>query len=442
MDTTDEEREAKAKKLQDIILILESLSEERQEELYGVMFKAKGILADVTLSGLNQMMNAISFDEDVDFDALSNQEKPDAPKVVETAPSNIVLNAAKSATIKSSSISVGGNLVADTIKSKGESSSVLFGPASSIGSKDDELDTRDPIDRLNEALLEIRTCMQNFGLAGDFYEHGGLDSVMTIMVEEGLPFLSPSAKALLNPVKPPTPPPKSPPKIRRPTYIPETPFIMPETPPTPPPPPPMKRKPSPPKPQPKPRPSPPPPPPPPPRIAIKKPNFHKSKLPPLHHKPPTKFVKVVVEREPWTAEPYKPIKPKTRKVLIPAPFSFENRVLQFQFGKPNTAPAYISHGKPQTPGDVYWAAVDPETIRLPRFVNADNGMDGIARAVASKDLKTFGNYYERMQAAAELMVQIHPVRDVVTAQSSIYEYEPSPRRNTWLDRSWGTVFDR
>ncbi|ORY47050.1 hypothetical protein BCR33DRAFT_715420 [Rhizoclosmatium globosum] len=336
MDTTDEDREAKAKKLQDIILILESLSEERQEELY----------------------------------------------VVETAPSNIALNAAKSATIKSSSVSVGGNLVADTTKSKGGSSSVLSGPASS--SKDDELDTRDPIDRLNEALLEIRTCMQNFGLAGDFYEHGGLDSVMTIMVEEGLPFFHNQNQVapLLHP------------------HLPS------------------------------------------PTNRYKKPNFHKSKLPPLHHKPPTKFVKVVVEREPWTAEPYKPIKPKTRKVLIPAPFSFENRVLQFQFGKPNTAPAYISHGKPQTPGDVYWAAVDPETIRLPRFVNADNGMDGIARAVASKDLKTFGNYYERMQAAAELMVQIHPVRDVVTAQSSIYEYEPLPRRNTWLDRSWGTVFDR
>ncbi|KAI9327904.1 hypothetical protein BDR26DRAFT_874741 [Obelidium mucronatum] len=271
-------------------------------------------------------------------------------------------------------------------------------------------DGRDPIARINDALVSIHQAMESMGLSELFKSYGGIESVLSLLVQSA----------------PPPAPVHEPPQIKRPANIPP-PFQMPKTPPSPPPPPPMAKRPAsipqtPKKPQ----------------QPMKRPT---SQLPPLQHKPPTKPIKIKIDRTPYKDHHhFTPIRPKPRALLHPIPFSFDSRVLDF----PKHAPGnYISKGRPQTVRGITWAALDPQLIRVPKHVNMDSGIDLIARAVVEKDLRRFAGYQERMEVATDLLMKIHPeMREFVPEEPSLFgmygeEGDFAPRA---LSASWGTLF--
>ncbi|KAJ3029469.1 UNVERIFIED_CONTAM: hypothetical protein HDU68_012049 [Siphonaria sp. JEL0065] len=438
--------------LESTIAVLEALPDVMQEELYDLMFQAKGILANLALMSLNQAMMSLSFGSNLDLDTPFEGVRISSPPKEATGHSrglnqsdhdsdaphndfrrNISQSGSRTALGKNGGFETADSTLYAPTTYPSSPMKPLDGKLNAPSNRMDQFtpaidDGLDPIAKINAIMLSIHQTMIDMGLAKPFESLGGVENVLGLLVHSGFPFLSPSAKAALNPppVKPPTPKPHVPPQIKKPSVIPP-PFKMPKTPPTPPTPPPMPKKPAP-TPQ---------------ATTRRRPTSH---LPPLQHKPPTKPIKIKIDRTPFKERGYfVPIKPKTRPVLHPIPFSFDSRVLDFPKHSPGS---YVSRGRPQTIKGIAWAALDPQVIQVPKHVNMDSGIDFIARAVVAKDLRGFSTYHERMEVATNLLIKIHPeMKDMVPSEPSLFGFEEGEferienvEEDVRVD-SWGSLFD-
>ncbi|KAJ3351788.1 hypothetical protein HDU83_008690 [Entophlyctis luteolus] len=308
MDTVRDDDVAQAHLLQDVLSVLENMPNRNQEEIFELMSKAKELLAYSALAGLRRTL----YDSAGSIAEASNSPNPD----------------------------LSGN----------------FG---------------DVIGDINQSLIDLRAYINQFCDHEKINSIGGISNILSVLVNNGFPFLPPSAKRnhasaestsariLL----------QTPTKIQ-PTEV----IVLPKI-----------------------------------SLCTSKQTIEKNSIE-VDKAPAKKKNQVIAEKKERKRPTYPgfTITPKYRKPLIPAPFSFDGRVLPHQYALPtieitNSTKLTNVNAKIQKEQRVWWSSIDIQKAELRSKLQVD--LHDLSHFVLH-NRKSFKSYNSRMAKAGELMLLI------------------------------------